>query len=78
MADTKYVQILLKSSPGEQIVLEVPPASSELNLASVRVRPELLSLTANNLTYANYVTILGWWSTYPVPKPLPEQYNDES
>lgn len=77
MATAGYVQVLSKSNLREQTVLEASLASGELNPSSVRVRPELLSLTANNLTYANLGSILNWWSTWPVPKSLPEPYNDE-
>lgn len=43
---------------------------------SVRVRTSLISLTANNLTYARAGDLFGWWQAFPVPSHLPAPYND--
>lgn len=43
---------------------------------SVRVRTSLVSLTANNLTYARFGDLYGWWQAFPVPSNLPLPYND--
>ncbi|KAJ5124856.1 Protein of unknown function DUF2855 [Penicillium bovifimosum] len=51
-------------------------AQSELAESSVRIRPLLLSLTSNNLTYALLGEILHWWDAYPVSANYPAPYND--
>ncbi|KAL9105593.1 MAG: hypothetical protein Q9227_009251 [Pyrenula ochraceoflavens] len=76
MAGTSQVQVLLKSNSSSQVILAATLASGSLASSSLRARPELLSLSANNLSYANAGTVLNWWSTYPVPKTLPAPYND--
>ncbi|KAI9832025.1 MAG: hypothetical protein M1819_004569 [Sarea resinae] len=59
--------------------LSVPsPSSAPLPPSSVCVRPTLLSLTANNLTYAQLGTLIHWWEAFPVPSCLPAPYNDPS
>ncbi|PWY76049.1 hypothetical protein BO94DRAFT_627133 [Aspergillus sclerotioniger CBS 115572] len=50
---------------------EHPPPPS-----SIRVRPTLLSLTTNNLTYALLGDYSNWWCTYPLPATTPTPYND--
>ena len=72
------VQVLLKANPSEQVILEQPLITGQLKPSSIRARPELLSLSANNLSYANAGTVLNWWSTYPVPTTFPKPYNDVS
>ncbi|CRG89254.1 hypothetical protein PISL3812_06290 [Talaromyces islandicus] len=42
------------------------------NLTSrVRVRPVVISLTSNNLSYARGGTALRWWDAYPIPSTAP-------
>ena len=43
---------------------------------SIRARTRLVSLTANNLTYARHAFIANWWDAFPVPTFLPSPYND--
>jgi hypothetical protein len=52
--------------------------SHNLATSSVRVRPLLISLTSNNLSYARGGDFLHWWDTYPVPVELPPPYNDQN
>lgn len=60
-------------------VLDSPEVNnSSLSESSVRVRPLLISLTSNNLSYARAGDFLHWWDTYPVPAQLPAPYNDRS
>ena len=76
MATDSHTHVVLKSSSLTHHVL--PTSSSSLppfGPSSVRVRPKIFALTANNLTYARLGSILGWYSTYPVPKSLPAPYN---
>ncbi|KAL2814056.1 hypothetical protein BDW59DRAFT_24137 [Aspergillus cavernicola] len=52
--------------------------SHALAASSVRVRPLLIALTSNNLSYARGGDFLHWWDTYPVPAELSPPYNDQS
>lgn len=45
---------------------------------SVRVEPQMIALTANNLSYARGGQMLAWWDAFPVPYSLPSPYNDTS
>ncbi|KAJ6010036.1 hypothetical protein N7522_005052 [Penicillium canescens] len=51
---------------------------SVLPESSVRLRPLLISLTSNNLSYARMGQMLHWWDAYPVSENYPAPYNDPS
>ncbi|KAF2129687.1 hypothetical protein P153DRAFT_367054 [Dothidotthia symphoricarpi CBS 119687] len=44
--------------------------------SSIRLRPRMLGLTTNNLTYARLGHLMGWYDVYPLPRNIPEPYND--
>lgn len=43
---------------------------------NVRMQIRLVSLTANNLTYARMASLANWWDAFSVPSFLPSPYND--
>ncbi|KAM0704131.1 hypothetical protein Q7P35_008364 [Cladosporium inversicolor] len=43
---------------------------------NIRVQTRLVSLTANNLTYARLGSLAKWWDAFPVSPFLPPPYND--
>lgn len=43
---------------------------------AVYIRPRLLGLGSNNLSYCAQGGPLHWWEAFPVPADLPEPYND--
>ncbi|KAF2827255.1 hypothetical protein CC86DRAFT_369433 [Ophiobolus disseminans] len=44
--------------------------------SSLRLRPKILGLTTNNLTYARHGHLMGWYDIYPLPPSTPAPYND--
>lgn len=53
---------------------QLPP----LEPGNVRVKPRLVSLTNNNITYASLGTLASWWDAFPVPTFLPSPHDDSS
>ncbi|KAJ5306868.1 hypothetical protein PENANT_c003G02266 [Penicillium antarcticum] len=53
-------------------------AGAPLPESSIRLRPLLISLTSNNLSYARMGELLRWWDAYPVSENYPAPYNDPS
>lgn len=43
---------------------------------TIRLQTRLVSLTANNLTYARHAFLANWWDAFPVPSFLPSPYSD--
>jgi len=79
MSKQNLVHVIKKDDLTSHNVLSLPRDSqASLQLGHVRIRPVLFCLTYNNLSYARLGTMMKWWSAYPVPKQLPEPYNDES
>jgi hypothetical protein len=50
----------------------LPPLAAN----TIRLQTRLVSLTANNLTYARLGSIANWWDAFPVSPFLPPPYND--
>ncbi|KAI9042433.1 DUF2855 family protein [Aspergillus affinis] len=73
-----HIHVVSKSNNAEHTTISLNPAISPLPPSSIRVKPELVSLTSNNLSYARSGHILRWWDTYPVPSNSPAPYNDQS
>ena len=57
-----------------QLDVKLPPLAS----SSLRIRPRLIAITFNNLSYAQGGTFLHWWDTYPVPETAPVPYNNRN
>ncbi|CAL5867249.1 uncharacterized protein PFLUO_LOCUS1464 [Penicillium psychrofluorescens] len=73
------VHVVSKQDNRQHATFAVPEASlPELAASSIRVRPAVISLTSNNLTYAGMGNMAHWWDTYPVSENYPAPYNDSS
>ncbi|KAL3439795.1 hypothetical protein BJX65DRAFT_317446 [Aspergillus insuetus] len=78
------VHVVSKTDNNTHATFSLPPpttplaATSSSSSSSLRIRPSLLSLTSNNLTYALLGTQLHWWDAYPLPSNAPAPYNDAS
>ncbi|KAJ5625485.1 hypothetical protein N7510_001794 [Penicillium lagena] len=73
------VHVISKQDNRQHATFAVPEASlPKLAASSIRVRPAVISLTSNNLTYAGMGDSLHWWDTYPVLENYPAPYNDSS
>ncbi|KAL4794346.1 hypothetical protein BDV19DRAFT_197448 [Aspergillus venezuelensis] len=72
------IHIISKTDNSQHKTITIPAPTHALAPSSVRVRPSLLSLSSNNLTYALGGTWLKWWDAYPVPSSAPAPYNDQS
>ncbi|KAJ5622507.1 hypothetical protein N7528_005739 [Penicillium herquei] len=73
------VHVVSKQDISERATFTLPAAElGELSPSSVRIRPQLVSLTSNNLTYATLGTTIKWWDAYPVQENYPVPYNDSS
>ncbi|KAJ5708531.1 hypothetical protein N7488_008332 [Penicillium malachiteum] len=74
------VHVVSKQDISEHATFTLPISAElgELSPSSVRIRPQLVSLTSNNLTYATLGSIIKWWDAYPVQENYPAPYNDSS
>ncbi|KAF9884958.1 hypothetical protein FE257_000868 [Aspergillus nanangensis] len=80
MTSTDTVHLVSKADNCENVTVSLPTAAApaELPPSSISVRPILLGLTSNNLSYARGGDLLHWWKTYPLPSTTPAPYNDPS
>ncbi|KAM0717947.1 hypothetical protein Q7P37_006279 [Cladosporium fusiforme] len=79
MAQEAKVHVVNKENSKEHVVLPISTDSlPPLAPNSIRLQPRLVSLTANNLSYARLGKIANWWDGFPVPSSLPAPYNDTS
>jgi len=81
MSSTTEAQVHVIDKSNNTIHTTLTVSETQLpNLSSnsIRVRPALISLTANNLTYARFGSAYGWWAAFPIPSNLPAPYNDSS
>lgn len=77
MAQEALVHVIGKADTTEQHTVVTDASLLPLLAAdNIRLQPRLVSLTANNLTYARNATIANWWDAFPVPSFLPAPYND--
>lgn len=77
MAQEALVHIIGKADTTEHHTVAtdaslLPPLAAD----NIRLQTRLVSLTANNLTYARNAAIANWWDAFPVPSFLPAPYND--
>jgi hypothetical protein len=70
------IHVISKANIGEHKTISVSLRTSELAANHVRVRSAIISLTNNNLSYAQLGSVRNWWDTYPVPGGLQPPYND--
>ncbi|KAL4916429.1 hypothetical protein BDW62DRAFT_211990 [Aspergillus aurantiobrunneus] len=72
------VHVVSKSDNRHHATFQIPIPANPLNPSSVRLRPSLISLASNNLSYARGGTRLHWWDAYPVPSTSPAPYNNQA
>ncbi|KAL4909124.1 hypothetical protein BDW74DRAFT_174337 [Aspergillus multicolor] len=75
------VHVVSKTNNQEHAVARPSDSAYEklgrsLPVSHVRVKPLVISLSSNNLSYARGGEVLYWWDTYPVPVEVSELYND--
>ncbi|CZT51342.1 uncharacterized protein RSE6_12472 [Rhynchosporium secalis] len=72
------IHVVSKLDNNKHATFELPTSSQrrELKPSSILVRPALISLTSNNLSYARGGSMLHWWDAYPVPSSAPSPFND--
>ncbi|KAH7356762.1 hypothetical protein BKA65DRAFT_214418 [Rhexocercosporidium sp. MPI-PUGE-AT-0058] len=72
------IQVLSRKNYEDQHIVSLPNAYPLLPLSSssIRVKPTVISLTTNNLSYARFGHMLGWWDIHPLPPSIPEEYSD--
>lgn len=80
MENTKVqVHIVSKTDCSESHLVStdlslLPPLAAN----NIRLQVRMVSLTANNLTYARHAAVANWWDAFPVPNFLPSPCNDEN
>ncbi|KAI1332661.1 hypothetical protein F5Y16DRAFT_407342 [Xylariaceae sp. FL0255] len=72
------IQVLEREHYFNQALVSVPSALPYPSLApsSLRIRTKLMSLSANNFTYAKFGFLFNWWNVYPIPEGTPSPYSD--
>lgn len=55
-----------------------PNGETQLPPSSISIRPLILGLTTNNLTYARFGAFMGWYDIYPLPPSTPAPFADTS
>lgn len=79
MANTvPVIQVLSRRNYEDQHMVSLP---DELPLptlppSSLRIETSIISLTTNNLTYAKFGHLLGWWDIHLLPKSIPAEFAD--
>ena len=77
MAQEAQVHVVSKTDTLDHHTVTTNPSHlSALAPNNVRVQTRLVSLTANNLTYARLGSVANWWDGFPVSAFLPPPYND--
>lgn len=77
MAQEALVHVISKADTTEHHTVSTDASLLPLLAANnIRLQTRLISLTANNLTYARNAAIANWWDAFPVPSFLPAPYND--
>lgn len=78
MASVPVIQVLSRQNYEDQYLVPLPSALPLPPLApsSLRISTTIMSLTTNNLTYARYGHMLGWWDVHPLPPSIPASYSD--
>lgn len=70
------IQVLSRNNYEEQHIVSLPSANSlpPLGSSSLRIKPTILTLSTNNLTYARVGHLLGWWDIHPLPPSIPAEF----
>ncbi|KAJ4367996.1 hypothetical protein N0V83_006351 [Neocucurbitaria cava] len=73
------IHVLDKANYSKHRVVTLPNEPlPPLAPSSLRLRPRILGLTTNNLTYARLGHLMGWYDIYPLPANTPAPYTDSS
>ena len=79
MSATSHIHLIAKANISEHTVVPLPASSlPALNDGHIRVQTTMISLSSNNLSYAQLGSVRYWWDAYPLPSGLPSPYNDPS
>ena len=79
MASPQILHILDKADYSNHRLVTLPTHSLPvLAPSSIRLQSKILGLTTNNLGYARFGHLTGWWDVYPQPENTPAPYNDRS
>ncbi|PPJ52129.1 hypothetical protein CBER1_10247 [Cercospora berteroae] len=70
------IHVIRKSSIGEHSTISISSSSPPLQENKIRAIPRIVSLSANNLSYAKGAHIMHWWDAFPLPTNIPSPYND--
>ncbi|KAH7393903.1 hypothetical protein DE146DRAFT_111175 [Phaeosphaeria sp. MPI-PUGE-AT-0046c] len=75
------IHVLDRNDYSKHHVVSLPPKNepeSSLPPSSISIRPLILGLTTNNLTYARFGAFMGWYDIYPLPSSVPPPFTDTS
>lgn len=73
------IHVLDKANYSHHRLVDLEPKqSAPLPPSSLRLRPRILGLTTNNLTYARHGHLMGWYDIYPLPPNTPSPYIDST
>ncbi|KAL2073275.1 hypothetical protein VTL71DRAFT_10599 [Oculimacula yallundae] len=72
------IQVLSRQNYEDQHIVSLPNAYplAPLGSSSIRVQSTVISLTTNNLSYARFGHMLGWWDIHPLPPSIPSEFSD--
>ncbi|CZR59677.1 uncharacterized protein PAC_09571 [Phialocephala subalpina] len=79
MASTvPVIQVLSRRNYEDQHMVSLPDALPlpALPPSSLRIKTSIISLTTNNLTYAKFGHLLGWWDIHLLPQSITVEYSD--
>lgn len=77
MAQDAQVHVVSKNDRDEHATISTSSSNLPLlALNNVRLQTRLVSMTANNITYARMGSFAHWWDAFPVPSFLSSPYND--
>ncbi|KAK3058288.1 hypothetical protein LTR09_001366 [Extremus antarcticus] len=77
MSTQAHIHVIKKANIGEHKTVPITTTLPALHDGHVRFRSVVVSLTSNNLTYAQMGSMLKWWDMYPVQSELPSPFNDQ-
>ncbi|KAF2174081.1 hypothetical protein M409DRAFT_16354 [Zasmidium cellare ATCC 36951] len=78
MSQQANIHVVKKDNITEHATVPISYSTPSLEDGSILIRSALVSLTANNLSYAHLGAVLNWWDAYTVPSSLPAPYSDDS
>lgn len=78
MSEIPVIQVLEKERYFNQHLVSLPDAvlNAPLGPSSVRLRTKVMSLSSNNMTYAQAGFLMKWWGVHPLPPSTPAPFND--